>query len=391
MIKFENALEIVMNSVVRTGTETIPFMDSLNRILAVDVTSDVNMPPFDKSSMDGFACRKSEIHNELEITETIRAGQKPSKKLGKDQCARIMTGARLPEGADCVIIVEETGILPTGRIKFTGSCTKDNVSYMGEDVKKGDILLSRGIKIKPQEIAVLAAAGKVSVEVSKTPLIGVISTGDELVEPQFVPGESQIRNSNSWQLMAQIAEAGAHGRYYGIAGDDEEETFHLVSRAISENDIVIITGGVSMGDFDFVPGVLERAGVRLLFTRIAVQPGKPTTFGIHEKAVVFGLPGNPVSSFLMFEMILRPFIAATMNYKWKPPELKFPLKREFSRKFAERMALIPAKITDDGCIDPVEYHGSAHITALNGADGIISIPVGVTRIEKDTVLTFRYI
>ena len=391
MIPFEKAYEIVMGSVVRTGTERIPFTDSPGRILAEDVTSDIDMPPFDKASMDGFACRRLEIHNELEIIETIPAGKKPGKKLGRNQCARIMTGAAIPEGADCVIIVEETEILPSERLRFIGTYSKDNIACKGEDVKKGDLLLGAWRQIKPQDVAIMASAGKTTVSVSRMPAVAVISSGNEIVEPQYFPGESQIRNSNSWQLLAQITRAGAMGRYYGIARDDEDATFQLVSRAIEENDLVIITGGVSMGDFDFIPGVLENAGVRLLFTRVAVQPGKPTTFGIHENAAVFGLPGNPVSSFMMFEMFIRPFISAMMNYNWRPSCPEYPLKDDFTRKYAERMALIPVRITEDGFVQPVEYHGSAHITALSGADGIITVPLGVTNLVKGTLLTFRQI
>jgi len=391
MIPFEKAYEIVMGSVVRTGTERIPFTESPDRILSEDITSDIDMPPFDKSSMDGFACRRLEIHNELEIIETIQAGKKPENKLGRNQCARIMTGAAIPEGADCVIIVEETEILPSGKLRFIGTYIKDNIAYKGEDVIKGDLLLGAWRQIKPQDIGLIASAGKITVSVSRMPAVAVISSGNEIVEPQYVPGESQIRNSNSWQLMAQIARAGAKGRYYGIARDDKDETFQLVSRAIEENDLVIITGGVSMGDFDFVPGVLENAGVRLLFTRVAVQPGKPTTFGIHENAAVFGLPGNPVSSFMMFEVLVRPFIQAMMNYNWHPSCPEYPLKDDFSRKQTDRMALIPVRITEDGFVQTVEYHGSAHITALTGADGIITIPVGVNNLVKGTLLTFRQI
>ncbi len=300
-----------------------------------------------------------------------------------------MTGAAIPKGADCVIIVEETEILPSGKLRFTGTYSKYNIAYEGEDVRKGDLLLGAWRQIKPQDIAIMASAGKTTVSVSRMPAVAVISSGDEIVEPQYVPAESQIRNSNSWQLLAQIARAGAKGRYYGIARDDEDATFRLVSRAIEENDLVIITGGVSMGDFDFVPAVLEKAGVKLLFTRVAVQPGKPTTFGIHENAAVFGLPGNPVSSFIMFEVFVRPFIQAMMNYNWHPFCSEYPLKDDFSRKYTERMALIPVRITEDRFVQPVKYNGSAHITALSGADGIITVPVGVDNLVKGTLLTFR--
>jgi len=272
-----------------------------------------------------------------------------------------------------------------------GSYIRDNVAYRGEDFRRGETVLTGGRQIKPQDIAILASAGKVSVEVSKMPSVGVISSGDELVEPQFMPGESQIRNSNSWQIMAQIKRAGGAEKYYGIARDNESETYKIISKAISENDMVIITGGVSMGDFDFIPKVLKRAGVRLLFDRVAVKPGKPTTFGIHENAIVFGLPGNPVSAFMIFEMLVRPFISAMMNYNWKPLHLLLPMKEDFSRRSSQRMALIPAKITDDNCISPVDYHGSAHITSLSEADGIFFVPAGVKKIEKGTAVTFNYI
>jgi len=391
MIPFEKALEIVMNSVTKTGSEIIPFAESFKRILAENVISDIDIPPFDKASMDGYACRREEMFNELEIIETIAAGQKPSRALGRNQCSRIMTGAPLPGGADCVIIVEETEVLPSGRLKFKGTITKDNISSGGEDFRKGDILLLSGKKIKPQDIAILAVTGKVTVPVSKKPSVGIISSGDELVEPQFVPGESKIRNSNAWQLLAQSERAGAHGKYYGIAGDNEKETLHIVSRAIEENNVVIITGGVSMGDFDFIPRVLVRAGVRLLFDRVAVKPGKPTTFGLHQKAAVFGLPGNPVSSFMMFELLTRPFLSAMMGHNWKPRIAFLPLEEDLVRDTAGSMALIPVKLSRGNCLVPVEYHGSAHIASLSEADGIITVPVGVKRLERGTLQEIRYL
>jgi molybdopterin molybdotransferase len=351
----------------------------------------MDMPAFNKASVDGFACRKSEIYNELEIIETIPAGRNPEKTLGKDQCSRIMTGAVVPEGACCVIMVEDTEILPSGRVRFKGSFNKENIAFKGEDVRKGDMLLGPGRLIKPQDIAVLASAGKTSVAVSKMPAIAVISTGNEIVEPFMMPTESQVRNVNAYQLLAQVERAGAAGRYYGIAKDDEEETFKIIEKAISENDLVLITGGVSMGDFDFVPSVLERALVRLLFTRVAVQPGKPTTFGIHEKAIVFGLPGNPVSSFMMFEMLVRPLIYGMMGYPWRPSTAMYPVRNEYKRRSAERMALVPVIITADGLASTVEYHGSAHITALPDAEGIITVPLGVKTIEKGTLVSVRQI
>ncbi len=391
IISFEKAHEIVMNSSFSTGNEKISFTGSLNRILAAEVVSDMDMPPFNKASVDGFACKRSDLEGELSIIETIPAGRWPEKTIGKNQCSRIMTGAAVPEGADCVIMVEYTKVLASGKLRFTGSATKENIAYRGEDIRKGDVVLKAGKQITPQDIAVMATVGHTSVTVSRMPDIAVISSGDELVEPDEIPDISQIRNCNSYQLIAQTERAGARGKYYGIAKDDEEETYSVITKAISENDVVLITGGVSMGDFDFVPSVLEKAGVKILFTRVAVQPGKPTTFGIHPKAVVFGLPGNPVSSFVQFEFLVRPLIYKMMGSTWQPLTISLPMKERFSRKSSDRMGLIPVSITDTGFAAPVEFHGSAHISALPGADGIIAIPQGESIIEKGEIVNVRRI
>jgi molybdopterin molybdotransferase len=391
IISFEKAHEIVMNSAVKMGTEVIFYTDSLNRILAGDVVSDVDMPPFNKSSVDGFACKKSDLGNELEIVETIPAGTWPSKQVGGNQCSRIMTGAPVPSDADCVIMVEETEVLPSGKIRFKSDFKKENIAKKGEDVMKGDTVLKAGRRIRPQDIAVMASVGHVAVTVSKMPHVAVISSGSELVEPTEVPGISQIRNSNSSQLMAQVAQAGASGKYYGIAADNEDQTLSIVKKAISENDLVLITGGVSMGDFDFIPSVLEQAGVKILFTRVAVQPGKPTTFGLHPTAVIFGLPGNPVSSFIQFELLIRPLIYKMMGHEWHPLIINLPMKEKFNRRLADRMAFIPVKIINHKFVLPVEYHGSAHISALPDADGIIAMPVGKQVLEKGEIVSVRQI
>lgn len=389
MIRFEKAYEIVMNSSFPTENEIIYYTNSLNRILAGDVISDIDMPPFNKSSVDGFACLKSELGEEMEIIETVPAGTPPVKTLGKLQCTRIMTGAVVPSGADCIFMVEDSEILSSGKVRFKGSFTKENIAIKGEDVKKGDIVLRPGKQIKPQDIAVMASVGCIEVKVSCRPRVAVISSGDELVEPHEYPGLSQIRNSNAFQLMAQAERSGALGEYYGIARDDEEKTFKIVEKAISECDIVLISGGVSMGDFDFVPSVLERAGTKILFTRVAVQPGKPTTFGVHQKALVFGLPGNPVSSFIQFELLVRPLICKMMGHQWQPATMQLPMKDSFSRLFADRMAWVPVRITGDRCVSTVEYHGSAHIFSLHEADGIISVPVDIKMIEKGQIVDLR--
>jgi molybdopterin molybdotransferase len=391
MITFENAFEIVMRSCVETGTETVPFYDSCCRILAEDIISQSDMPSFNRSAVDGYACRRSDITRELEVVEVIRAGKEPQMTVGLNQCSKIMTGAIVPEGCDIVFMVEDSEMHHSGRIRFTGSSIKANISLKGEDVRTGDLILRGGKYLRPQDIAVMASAGHTKVVVKKMPDVGIISTGDELVEPHDKPGLSQIRNSNAYQLLSQVSRAGGKGRYYGIAPDKEDITLEMITNAISENDIVILTGGVSMGDFDFVPAVLKQSGVKILFDQINVQPGKPTTFGIHKKAVIFGLPGNPVSSFVQFETLVRPLISKMMGFVWKPVEQKHPMAVRYERKSAARMGWIPVKINIEGAVIPVDFHGSAHITALPDSDGLIVIKEGVRFLEKGEVVSVRQI
>ena len=391
MITFDEAFEIVMKSAFETATETISFVVSDGRILAEDVLSDIDMPPFNRSAVDGYACRRSDIASDLEVVEVIPAGKVPLKSVGRNQCSKIMTGAIVPESCDVVFMVEDSEDLPSGKIRFTGKEPKINISNKGEDVRTGDMVLKKGKFIKPQDIAVLASVGHTNVLVRKMPEVGIISTGDELVEPMGMPEISQIRNSNAYQLLTQISRAGGKGHYYGIAPDIENITFEMIQKAITENDIVLITGGVSMGDFDFVPSVLKQAGVRILFDKVNVQPGKPTTFGVHSKSIVFGLPGNPVSSFVQFETLVRPLINKMMGYNWKPVEHRLPMAVQYERKSTGRMGWIPVIINENMEVVPVDFHGSAHISALPGSDGLIVIKSGVKSLKKGEIVSVRQI
>lgn len=391
MISKEEAFRIVMGSSRSTGTETVVFSQAAGRVLAVDVFSDMDIPPFNRSAVDGYACRKEDLGNELEITEIIQAGREPERTVGKNQCAKIMTGAIMPGGSDFVAMVEDSIILPSGKVRLNAPPNKSNFSIRGEDVREGEMVLQKGRLLKPQDIAVLASVGKVDVLVARRPLTGIISTGDEIVEPGTRPERSQIRNSNAYQLMALCERSGCTAKYYGIAPDDFSRTFSIIDKAVNENDLVILTGGVSMGDFDFVPAVMKKAGIRILFDRVNVQPGKPTTFGIHEKSIVFGLPGNPVSAFIQFETLVRPLVYKMMDHDWKPVEISFPMAERYERKAATRAAWIPVTVTKNQTVVPSEYHGSAHITAFPCADGIISIPAGKEVVEKGETVLVRFI
>ena len=374
-----------MSNSLKYEGEFIPLSEALGRVLAQPVYADRDMPPFDKSAVDGYACKAADIVGDLKVLENIAAGFKPSKVVTSGCCSKIMTGAMLPEGADTVIMVEECEDNGT-IVKFHGKSLKSNICYKGEDIREGDKVLESGVIIKPEQIAILASFGVSNVFVAKQKMIGILSTGDEIVEPDIIPTLVQIRNSNGWQLRAQSIRAGAIVNYYGIASDTEISLIEKLEKAIKDNDIVILSGGVSMGDFDFVPAALDKLGLKTLFNKVAVQPGKPSTFavkysqsGITEK-VVFALPGNPVSCFVQFELLIKPFLYKSMGGVAPGIKTDLPFKSDYSRKHPERLALIPVKIDSDGSFSPVKYNGSAHITALNGANGIAEIPIGVANI-----------
>ncbi len=389
MILFDEAINAVLEEVPEMGTEKVPFDESLNRILAENIKSDMDMPPFDKSAMDGFACRLEDIDKELEIIEIIPAGKAPEKVIKSGQCAKIMTGAKVPKGANCVVKVEDSKLISENIVRFTVETTKTNIAYKGEDVKEGNIVLQKGILIKPQHIAVMASVGCVLSEVAEMVTVGIISTGDEIVEPFEKPSSSQIRNSNGHQLLAQVEDLNCVSNYYGIAADDEQLSFDIIVKALQENDLVLLTGGVSMGDFDFIPKVFERIGIELEFKTVAIQPGKPTVFGKYDDKRIFGLPGNPVSAFNTFDLFVRPLIMKMMGANKIFDLLKLPLGKTYKRRKAGRTSWMPVQIKEDGKVYPMEYHGSAHINSLVFADGFISIPLGKSIIEEGEIVDVR--
>lgn len=383
MIPFEEALQTVLEKAVSVNSETINMTESAGRVLAADVLSDMDIPPFDKSAMDGYACRRANLGNELKVQEVIAAGQVPQFNIGSGECSKIMTGAMIPQGADCVIMVEHTREPAKGLIEFTAGKTADNICYKGEDVKKGEMVLPAGLLIRPQHIAVMATVGCTRPLVYRKVRVGILSTGDELVEPDVNPDAGKIRNSNAWQLMAQAKAMNVEPYYFGIAPDEERKTLTLIQKATAACDLILLTGGISMGDYDFVPAVLREAGFSFHFKSLAVQPGRPTLFATNQDGeFCFGLPGNPVSSFNQFELLVKPLLYKMMGHDYKPAILRLPLAVEYKRKKSERLSFIPVHLNIKSEILPVDYHGSAHINALTGAYGLMSVPIGVTEIRK---------
>jgi molybdopterin molybdotransferase len=382
MITFEQALDTINQIPVTTQIEQVRLEDAVGRILANDVFSDVEMPPFNKAAVDGYACRRVDLPGPLEVVEIIPAGVVPEVVLAQGHCSKIMTGAMVPEGADTIIMIEYTEVDQNGSVVFNRDKTSANIAWQAEDVKEGQMVLQKSTLLKPHHIAILAAVGVAEPSVFKRPVIGVISTGDELVEPDVKPRPGQIRNSNAHQLIAQAKAMGLDSVYLGIAADTPESIELMMEKGFNQCDILLLTGGVSMGDFDHVPAVLERIGVKVLFKSIAVQPGRPTVFGVRENKFLFGLPGNPVSSYVQFELLVKQLAFRLMGYSYKPMVVKLPMAADFTRRKGERKSFMPVRINAEGKIEPLEYHGSAHIHAYEGADGIMAVEIGETKIAS---------
>ncbi|MDA3943810.1 MAG: molybdopterin molybdotransferase MoeA [Bacteroidetes bacterium] len=391
MISFEEAYKIVTSDIQPLSAEIVTLADSRGRVLSERIVSDMNMPPFDKAAVDGFACRRVDLGKALKVTAVIPAGSATAQAIEEGCCAKIMTGAMIPAGADCVVMVEETAIAADKTVIVKNLKTKNNIAYKAEDIQQGDSVIPAYTLIKPQHMAVMAAVGAVNPQVFRRVRLTVFSTGDELVEPKQKPKTGQIRNSNGIQLINQAAAMGCEARYGGIIPDDESASRKLISEALVWSDVLIMSGGISMGDFDYIPQILNDLGFQLHFQTIAVQPGKPTVFGSSGEKFVMALPGNPVSSLNIFELLAKPMLYRLMGYAFEPQRILLPLSQDYRRKRASRLAFVPARLTSESAVEPIGYHGSAHISALVEATALFEVPVGTDFIAKGEQVHVRFI
>lgn len=380
MISFDAAYKIVLENAGLTPAEDAALGDCLGRVLAVDVASDMDMPPHNLSAMDGFACRQADLDNGLTEIETIPAGYMPTKLIAPGQCSRIMTGAVVPEGADIVVMFEHTEVRDA-LVYVVKKSGQTNIRRKAEDIHTGDVVLTAGTVLRPVEIAVLASVGCDPAPVFAMPRVGVVATGDELIEPRQKPTAAKIRNSNSYQLCAQIQRAGCIPKYFGIAKDTPEAVNEILATAIEQCDVVLFSGGVSMGDYDFVPQILSDNGIDIKFEKVKIKPGKPTVFGTKGKKYFFGLPGNPVSTFVLFEVMVRPFLMKLMAHDYTPANIIGRLAKEIRIRKIDRAEFRPVRLEPDGSVNFFAYHGSAHIHAYTLANGVVRIPAGVTKLN----------
>lgn len=393
MISIEEADKIINEITCYShvpAIEKVRLMDSLGRVLGQNIVSIINMPPFDKSAMDGYAVALDDDSSKFAIVEIIAAGDVPHKTITKGQCAKIMTGAMLPPGAGKVIKREVTEE-KNGFMSLTGEDKNINICYLGEDIKPGDIVLKTGHLIRPPEVGVIASMGLDTVQVYKKPRVGIVTTGSEIVAPGQPLAKGQIYNSNAYSLSAQVIQTGAEVIFAGIVSDDQECIKEKITSLLDETEMILISGGVSVGDFDFVPGILNELGFHLHFDKIAVQPGKPTVFGTRNDVLLFGLPGNPVSTFIIFELLVKKALYHLMGHAYTPLFLKGIMKKDFHRKRADRTFFVPVKYDNEGFIETIEYHGSAHFTALSHANALLPVPMGVNEIQTGSVVYVRQV
>jgi len=352
-------------------------------VLAEDVVSDLDMPPWDKSLMDGYAVRAADLPEGrgcLAVVEEVTAGQTPQRPVGPGEAIRIMTGAPLPAGADAVVMVERTQSLEGRRVQVEDRPPRpgQNILARGREMRRGDTVLAAGAVLRPQEVGLLATVGRTAVRVVPAPRVAVLSTGDEIVHACEAPGPGQIRNGNGPMLLAQVARAGGLPHDLGIARDRLDNLRPLIAEGL-RFPVLILSGGVSAGVADLVPAVLQELGVQAHFHKVAMKPGKPVFFGTCGATLVFGLPGNPVSALVCFELFVRPALRQLLGHVDAGPCLvQAVLVEDFAYK-TDRPTYHPAVLETPGGawrVRPVPWFGSPDLRGLTRANAFVVFPAG---------------
>lgn len=392
LMTVEEARERVFARCRVLEAEEVPLLDALGRVLASDAVSDIDVAPFDNSAMDGYAVRAADLAGAsdgspvtLEVVSHIGAGYYSELEVGPGQAARIMTGAPVPPGADSVVMVElteagESGGSTGGTVLVKREPTPgEHIRRRAEEVTAGEVVLAAGEVIGPAGIGLLASTGHATVSVYRRPRVAVLSTGDELVEISEVPGPGKIRNSNSYSIAAQVIAAGGIPLRYPIVIDDLGATREAFQRAAAEADFIATSGGVSVGDFDYVKPVLEELG-ELEFCKVAMRPGNPQTLGSIGGVPFFGLPGNPTSTFVGFEIFVRPALRfmqghAALDRPRHAARLAHDVKKKQDRRYFLRARVT---VADDGAYE-VALSGSqssALLTAAHRGNCLLVLPEG---------------
>ncbi len=386
LLSVEAALAIVRDQARSLPASRVDLLDARGLALAEAVRADADSPPFTKSAMDGYALRAADLNDgqgEVEVIEEIAAGVVPTRQIGPGQASRIMTGAMIPDGADAVVPFEQTqGNGSRVRITLPGLKPGANVLPRGQEMRAGEEILPAGRVLRPQDLGLLATVGQGQPLVVPPASVHILSTGDEVVGWNETPGPGQIRNSNGVMLHAQVQRAGGRPRFPGIVRDDADAMRATITEGLL-GDVLILSGGVSAGKRDLVPEILDELGVRALFHKVALKPGKPLLFGTLARTgqpprLVFGLPGNPVSSFVCFELFVRPALAILAGRNATNLLRKATLAEGLTMR-SDRPTYHPALLEATGqgeVVRRVPWFGSSDLRGVGAANALMVIPAG---------------
>ncbi len=394
-LQVSEAQRVVLEAVATLGAERVKLERSLGRVLAEEVRANRDQPPCDISAMDGYALRSADLAAVpaiLQIVEDIKAGDMPTKTLAASQCARIMTGAPMPQGADAVIRVEDTEAKPDNRVQINLSVKPGNdIRRLGESMRNGEVVLTHGTEITPGVVGVLATVKCAEVEVHRRPRVAILSTGNELEGLDEPVDPNKIPESNSYALMAQAQALGLEPVLLGIARDDPEELARYLKRGL-EYDVLLVSGGTSVGVHDYVRPTIEALGAEMLFWRVAMKPGHPVAFGKVGEKIIFGLPGNPVSSMVCFEQFVAPALRRMMGHarvfrRTVEARLTHNVKHQPGRTEFIRVLLAQEKggyaATSTGA------QGSGMLLSMARADGLAVLPAECSCLTAGSQVTVQ--
>ena len=393
---YEYAQEILISAIEPIGTEKISLSECAGRVLACDLIVRENVPAFDRSPYDGYAFRSvdtltasKENPVTLQITEEIPAGGVPTKEITAKMAAKVLTGAPIPNGADAVIMYEKTSFTAASVTIFSPVKAGSNIVHAGEDIKKGNVLAAAGMIIDPGLGAMLAAQGEKNPVVFRIPRVAVLSTGSELVEADETPLPGKIRNTNRFMIETALKQLGCEPVYLGIAGDSVRDISALISKGVNECDAIIITGGVSAGDYDFTSAAMEDIGTKMLFRGVDIKPGMACAYGIKEGKPICALSGNPASALTNFYAVAMPALKKLLGrYPYLTREVKVILANDFDKKSTKTRLLRGQLDLSDGTARMLfsADQGNAVIRTAIGCDVMAVIPAGSGPVEAGRVL-----
>lgn len=397
LISIDEARNRVLAEAFVLPVEVLPLGEVAGRVLGEEIVASHSVPPFDNAGMDGFAVRAVDIVEatggtpvSLHVLETIPAGRVATCALGPEQAAKIMTGAPIPEGADVVVQSEVTEERDGRVLVFEAAKRGKNIRRAGEDVEAGSRVLGPGSILGPAEIGLIASLGHPTVQVHRLPRVAVLSTGSELVEVDRPLGPGQIRNSNSYSLRALCQQMGIEPTMLGIVPDDYGATKDMVQKGL-DYDVLITTGGVSVGQFDFIKDIQDELGVQRRLWGVAMKPGKPLVFGVRDHTLVFGLPGNPVSAMVSFELFVRPALLHLMGHANTVRPLYRAVISENASNSDGRVYVVRVRAwREDGTwhVSSTGAQGSGILRSMVGANGLVFIPGGTRGVKAGETVDF---